>query len=170
MSAQSTCSHEHLAVPGLLPSIRAVFTAARLSAPDADDLTQATCLKALAKASQFKPSGDQADQLSVAKQFRAWVFAIARRILIDFWRARLSSPCSSAVDFAAIPSGGLGLVAEVDERLSPDHRRILECLELGISQRETASCLGLSEPTVSRRMGEIRSSLRPLFPEWQDAQ
>ena len=126
----------------------------RLTGQDAahsEDVVQETLLRAWRKADVLDQS-----QGSV----RAWLFTVARNIVIDEWRTKRSRselPVADVPDVAdeADRTDGLilsWLVAEALSTLSNDHRAVLlECYYRGVSVAEAARRLGIPEGTVKSR-------------------
>ncbi|HEX2902915.1 MAG TPA: sigma-70 family RNA polymerase sigma factor [Jatrophihabitans sp.] len=90
---------------------------------------------------------------------RGWLYTVARRIVIDEWRARSARP----EQLVAEPPESIGtdhtdalvqsrLVADALQRLSTEHRAVLvEMFYRRSSVRETAQRLGIAEGTVKSR-------------------
>lgn len=104
---------------------------------------------------------------------RAWLFTVARHLVIDEWRSRrhqqeipaADPPETSEPDStdAVLQSW---LVAEALGRLSADHRRVLvECFYRGCSVSEAASRLGVPEGTVKSRTHYALRALRLVLQE-----
>jgi len=131
----------------------------------AEDVVQETLLRA------WRNSGalDQS-QGSV----RAWLFTVARNIVIDEWRTKRSR---SELSVAEVPdvadevdrTDGLILswmVAEALSTLSADHRAVLlECYYRGDSVAEAARRLGIPEGTVKSRTHYALRALRLALEE-----
>lgn len=104
---------------------------------------------------------------------RAWLFTVARHVLIDEWRSRRSQ---RELPTAEPPETATGdetdavleswLVAEALTRLSADHRRVLvECFYCGRSVAEAARRLGVPEGTVKSRTHYALRALRLALQE-----
>ncbi|MBA2698316.1 MAG: sigma-70 family RNA polymerase sigma factor [Nocardioidaceae bacterium] len=100
---------------------------------------------------------------------RAWLFTVARNIVIDEWRTRRSQSEFSVADVpdatvADDRTDGLLLswiVAEAVTKLSPEHRAVLlECYFRGVSVAEAARRLGVPEGTVKSRTHYALRALR----------
>lgn len=90
---------------------------------------------------------------------RAWLFKVARNIVIDQWRSprtRSETPFADVPEDAAADSTDQLLlswvVADALSQLSADHRAVLlECYYRGRSVTEAAARLGVPEGTVKSR-------------------
>jgi RNA polymerase sigma-70 factor, ECF subfamily len=133
----------------------------------ADDVVQETMLRAWRNPQVLDQSQGSA---------RAWLLTVARRIVIDDWRARSRR---SEVIVAELPetvepaSGdqadrtvdGL-LVTEAMKRLSADHRAVLfECYHRGASVAEAAATLGVPPGTIKSRTHYALRALREALQE-----
>jgi RNA polymerase sigma-70 factor (ECF subfamily) len=104
---------------------------------------------------------------------RAWLYTVARRIVIDEWRTtrhrhetvtdRLpEQPVSDAADQIA----NREIVAAAMQRLSQDHREVLrECYLRGSSVAQAAEALGIAQGTVKSRTHYALRSLRLAIDE-----
>jgi RNA polymerase sigma-70 factor, ECF subfamily len=129
----------------------------------AEDLVQATCLRAVERADQFVP-GTRLDR---------WLFAILRSIWLSEIRVRRISEGGRFVD-AKDPLGTDGeqaletnvLAAEVFKAIGPLPETQRETLLLvygeGYSYGEAASTLGIPIGTVISRLAAARSALVTL--------
>ena len=105
---------------------------------------------------------------------RAWLFTVARNIVIDEWRTRRSQ---SELTVAEVPEVGdpgdhtdqlllSWVVAEAITKLSPDHRAVLlECYYRGAPVAEAARHLGVPEGTVKSRTHYALRALRLALEE-----
>ena len=129
----------------------------------ADDLVQATCLRAIERADQFVP-GTRVDR---------WVFAILRSIWLNEIRARRIREGGGFVDAEeALTTDGARaietniLAAEVFRaigQLSQAQREtVLLVYGEGYSYVEAASALGIPVGTVMSRLAAARSALAKL--------
>jgi RNA polymerase sigma-70 factor (ECF subfamily) len=90
---------------------------------------------------------------------RAWLFTVARRIVIDEWRSprRRSEIITDEVPEQSSPDTTdralqSWLVADALRELSEDHRQVIvECYYRGRSIAEAARVLGIAEGTVKSR-------------------
>jgi RNA polymerase sigma-70 factor (ECF subfamily) len=109
---------------------------------------------------------------------RAWLFTVARRLVIDDWRSHRAH--------AEIPTDEVPerdhpedatdrllqswVVAEALERLSTDHREVIvECYYRGASVAEAARHLGIPEGTVKSRTHYALRALRLVLEEMGEA-
>ena len=105
---------------------------------------------------------------------RAWLFTVARNIVIDEWRSRRAH---SETPVADVPEGGAEedatdqlllswVVADAVTRLSPDHRAVLlECYYRGRPVSEAARRLGVPEGTVKSRTHYALRALKLALEE-----
>lgn len=104
---------------------------------------------------------------------RAWLFTVARNIVIDEWRSRRSRTEMLVAD---VPEQGTDdetdklllswVVAEAVIQLSPDHRAVLlECYYRGRPVSEAARLLGVPEGTVKSRTHYALRALRLALEE-----
>jgi len=105
---------------------------------------------------------------------RAWLFTVARNIVIDEWRSRRSRQELAVADVPE-PSETTDdteqlllswVVAEAITRLSPEHRAVLlECYYHGQPVAEAARRLGVPEGTVKSRTHYALRALRLALEE-----
>jgi RNA polymerase sigma-70 factor, ECF subfamily len=130
----------------------------------AEDVCQETLLRAWRNASLLDES-----QGSV----RAWLFTVARNIVIDEWRTRRAR---SEFAVAEVPDDGVDdgsdqvllswVVAEALTKLSTDHRAVLlECYYRGRPVSEAAQRLGVPEGTVKSRTHYALRALKLALEE-----
>ena len=106
---------------------------------------------------------------------RAWLFTVARNIVIDDWRSRRARP---EVPVAEVPEQRRGdddgtdqlllswVVAEALTHLSEDHRAVLlECYYRGRSVADAGRLLGIPEGTVKSRTHYALRALRLALEE-----
>ena len=132
----------------------------------AEDLSQAACLRALEKASMFKKG----------TQFDRWIFRIAQRLWIDEVRK-----------IAVRRGGGLSSINEIDlvdpqanpERQLMDREVVMSVMRLpeaqraaillvyveGYSYREAAEILGIPVGTVMSRLSVARGKLVQILKD-----
>lgn len=104
---------------------------------------------------------------------RAWLFTVARRLVIDDWRSRRSRPETLTEEPPERPGDDEGerllqswVVLEALRRLSPDHRAVLvECYYRGRSVAEAARVLGVPAGTVKSRTHYALLGLRLALQE-----
>jgi RNA polymerase sigma-70 factor (ECF subfamily) len=131
----------------------------------AEDVVQETLLRAWRNFSTLDES-----QGSV----RAWLFKVARNIVIDEWRTKRSQ---SEIAMAELPEV-VGdddrtdqlllswVVADAFTRLSPEHRAVLvECYYRGASVAEASRRIGVPEGTVKSRTHYALRALRLALEE-----
>ena len=131
----------------------------------AEDVAQETLLRAWRNAAVLEKS-----QGSV----RAWLFTVARNIVIDEWRTKRSQ---SELTVAEVPDVVRTddqtdqlllswLVAEALTKLSTDHRAVLlECYYRGLSVAEASQRLGVPEGTVKSRTHYALRALKLALEE-----
>nr|WP_283818561.1 sigma-70 family RNA polymerase sigma factor [Jatrophihabitans telluris] len=130
--------------------------AVRLTGGDraaAEDVVQETLLRA------WKQTDNPVFADNHSRAARTWLYTVARRIVIDEWRARKVRPEKLVSDVPE--SGGADyteqlvesrLIADALARLTPDHRAVLvEMYYRRSSVREAAARLGIAEGTVKSR-------------------
>ncbi len=131
----------------------------------AEDVVQETMLRAWRHSSALDGS-----QGSV----RAWLFTVARNIVVDEWRSRRVRPELTVADPPEAPGAGdrtdelllSWVVADALTRLSADHRAVLvECYYKGLSVAEAARRLGVPEGTVKSRTHYALRALRLALEE-----
>jgi len=105
---------------------------------------------------------------------RAWLFTVARNIVIDEWRTKRSQ---SEVSVAEVPEGSTSgdqtdqlllswVVAEAITKLSAEHRSVLlECYYRGCPVAEAAHRLGIPEGTVKSRTHYALRALKLALEE-----
>ena len=104
---------------------------------------------------------------------RAWLFTVARNIVIDQWR---SPRTHSETPVADVPDDGTGdetdqlllswVMAEALCQLSPEHRAVLlECYYRGRSVAEAATRLGVPKGTVKSRTHYALRALKLALEE-----
>ncbi len=104
---------------------------------------------------------------------RAWLFTVARRLVIDDWRSarnRRESVHADVPDRAVVDESEQVLqqwvVAQALTRLSAEHRAVLrECYFAGRSVADAARTLGIPEGTVKSRTHYALMNLRLALQE-----
>lgn len=104
---------------------------------------------------------------------RGWLLTTARHLAVDQWRARSVRPELVTDLLPEVPTGdGIDdalqalLIQEALERLSPDHREVIEeCFLRGRSVREAAARLGVPVGTVKSRTHYALRALRLVLQE-----
>ena len=133
----------------------------------AQDVVQETLLRAwrnLAGLDQLDGSG------------RGWLFTVAKRIVIDEWRAASRRPAVSTdhvpeqlVEDTTQQTVDRHLVRNALRTLSTEHRQVLfECYFRGASVAEAASTLGLPTGTVKSRTHYALHALRQAIDAMGD--
>jgi RNA polymerase sigma-70 factor, ECF subfamily len=130
----------------------------------AEDVVQETFLRAW-----------RAPAVLASSSPRAWLFTVARNIVIDAHRARSSRAPEVLIEPAAetvADDGGIAQalmryeVLEALESLSPAHRDVIVVVFYqGRSMADAALVLGIPEGTVKSRCYYAMRSLRVLFQE-----
>ncbi len=139
---------------------------------DPQDLVQKVWLRAVQAFERFDPR---------SRSFRAWVFTIAKNILLECFRQLRNAPQG---DPDAGPSTRLRVlgslpdeVTSITDRLARDEsiQRFVDCVEKqdaedrrililcgleGASSRDVAALLGLSTEAVAKRWQRLRARLR----------
>jgi RNA polymerase sigma-70 factor (ECF subfamily) len=104
---------------------------------------------------------------------RGWLYTVARRIVIDEWRARRTRPETVTADVPDLPVADEAqqvvdrqVVAAAMSTLSPEHRAVLrECYLRGASVAEAAETLGIPPGTVKSRTHYALRALRLALEE-----
>ena len=130
----------------------------------AEDVVQETLLRAWRHPKVLDQSGSSA---------RAWLFTVARHLVIDEWRkgrSRLEAPTAELPERPTADDVDARLQAwEVNEamrQLSPAHREVLtECFHLGHSVQEAPHRLGIPPGTVKSRCHYALRALRLILDE-----
>ncbi len=131
----------------------------------AQDVVQETLLRAWRHPAMLDRSPDH---------LRAWLFTIARNLVIDEWRARRTHREYVTADPPERATGDdevdrllqSWMVAEAVSRLSVEHRAVLlECYYRGRTVAEAAHRLGVPEGTVKSRTHYALKALRLALEE-----
>ncbi|MGZ4610258.1 MAG: sigma-70 family RNA polymerase sigma factor [Actinomycetes bacterium] len=104
---------------------------------------------------------------------RAWLFTVARRIVVDEWRSARSR---RELTVAELPEAAAAdhvdamldewIVAEALDRLTPEHREVIvECYYRGRSTAEAAEALRIPVGTVKSRTHYALRALRLAMQE-----
>ena len=152
---------------GHLPRLRRFALALSGDPVEADDLVQEVCLKALAKAHQFRPD----------TRLDSWLFRIAQNAWFDrqkSWRARKDHHVFvEDIDELTDPTAGSEVaeqavnLAEVSRAITqlPDELSVLivlVCID-GQSYQEAAKTLELPVGTVMSRLARARKQLHQVL-------
>jgi RNA polymerase sigma-70 factor (ECF subfamily) len=130
----------------------------------AQDVVQETLLRAWRHPEVLDPERGPA---------RAWLFTVARRLVIDDWR-RARTRGETVTDVLPEQPGTddheraleSWVVAEALRQLSPEHRDVLvQCYYRGCSAAEAAATLGIPEGTVKSRTHYALLRLRLALQE-----
>ena len=141
--------------------------ALRLTSGDrarAEDVVQETLLRAWRSPRILEAGADER---------QAWLFTVARHLVIDEWRSsrsrleittdQLPEPTTRDETDAALQTW---LVADALQRLSTDHRQVLvECYFHGRSVADAAERLGVPAGTVKSRTHYALRALRLVMQE-----
>ncbi len=130
----------------------------------AEDVLQETLLRALRNHRRLEESRGSV---------RAWLFTVARNIVIDEWRADRAHRESPVADVPDVPAGDEvdrllqgWVVADALRSLTPEHRAVLvECYYRGASVADAAARLGVPEGTVKSRTHYALKALRLVLQE-----
>lgn len=124
----------------------------------ADEAVQETFLRAVRAKPGFDPQRGA---------IRTWLFAIARRVIVDLARARSAHPSQELDPNKAAATDEIEKamrswdVEEALRRLGPDHRVVvIEIYYRGRASRDLAQQLGLPEGTVRSRLYYALRALR----------
>jgi RNA polymerase sigma-70 factor, ECF subfamily len=104
---------------------------------------------------------------------RSWLYTVAKRIVIDDWRAArrrpeviTDAPPERAIDDATDQAVDRQLLIAAVRQLSAEHRQVLlECYFRGRSVAEAASALQIPEGTVKSRTHYALHALRAAISE-----
>ena len=145
----------------------AVLSFIRRYVPDqqtAEDLTQETFLRVWKRPTALDPTGNP----------RAYLLTTARNLITDRWRSKPPEARQSAEELAQLPATGDDidaamtgiLVAEALQRLTPDHRAVVQLLFYDSwTVTETATLLAIPPGTVKSRSYYALKALRTALDE-----
>jgi RNA polymerase sigma-70 factor, ECF subfamily len=131
----------------------------------AEDVVQETLLRAWRHRAVLE---------SAPPALRAWLYKVARNIVIDEWRSRRAQLETSVADVPEATTGDdaddrlllAWVVAEAVTRLSAEHRAVLlECYYRGRPVAEAARRLGVPEGTVKSRTHYALRALKLALEE-----
>lgn len=128
----------------------------------AEDLVQATMVRALERRATFRAGGS----------VRGWLFAILRNVFVDGRRSDRAGQAREAAVAGlrqeAVPAGQegavrLGQVRDAFHQLPEEQRAALHLVAIeGLSYRDAADALGIPQGTLMSRIGRARAALRAL--------
>ena len=149
----------------LVPRLRRFAYSLTGSMPDADDLVQAACERALKSADQFQPG----------TRMEGWLFRIVQNLWLDQRRrARVRGTAVDPED-AGLSDHGRGASLPEDrlmlartraamDTLPEAQRAVLALVAIeGQSYRDAAETLGVPVGTVMSRLARARETLLPLL-------
>ncbi|WP_040883732.1 sigma-70 family RNA polymerase sigma factor [Janibacter sp. HTCC2649] len=131
----------------------------------AEDVVQETLLRAWRNHDRLEESRGSV---------RAWLFTVARNIVIDEWRTKRTQSELSVAEVPEVREPGdqtdqmllSWVVADALLGLSPDHRAVLvECYFKGASVAQAAHRLGIPDGTVKSRTHYALQALRLRLQE-----
>jgi RNA polymerase sigma-70 factor (ECF subfamily) len=145
----------------VLPRLRRFARGLTGKATDADDLVQAACERALARAHQYE----------AGTRFDSWMFRIVQTIWIDQVRARDVRKEDGDVAEERLGSDepvrriearlALAEIRLAVERLPPDQRTTLMLVTVeGLSYKEAAVVAGVPVGTIMSRLARARTALQ----------
>jgi RNA polymerase sigma-70 factor, ECF subfamily len=138
-------------------AVRHYFRAATGSAELAEDLAQDVFVRVVRGAGEYEPR----------ERERAWLFQIARNILLDYRRRLAARPSSSGVPAEPVVPATQALSTDLDSALArlPDTERDAFLLaELGgLTYDEIARALQITVPAVRSCIYRARLALRTLL-------
>ncbi|WP_139251477.1 RNA polymerase sigma factor [Kaistia soli] len=158
-------SHDDVRL-GLRPSLPALWRFALVlsrSRDTADDLVQATCVRALERAGQYEP-GTRLDR---------WLFSILHSIWVNEVRSRKVRQGSGVIDaeLALIFDGrqaietnilAAQMLAAIGKLPEPQREAVLLVYAEGFSYQEAATFLGIPIGTIMSRLAAARGRLAEL--------
>ena len=144
----------------VLPRLRRFARGLAKAAADADDLVQAACERALARAHQYEEG----------TRFDSWMFRIVQTIWIDQLRSREVRKEDGDIAEERLGSDApvrrieariaLAEVKEAVERLPADQRAVLMLVTVeGLSYKEAAAAAGVPIGTIMSRLARARIAL-----------
>ena len=145
----------------VLPRLRRFARGLAGSASEADDLVQAACERALARAHQFQEG----------TRFDSWMFRIVQTIWIDQLRARDVRKEGGDVEDERLGSDtavrsvearlALSEVRRAVDRLPAEQRSVLMLVTVeGLSSKEAAEVAGVPVGTIMSRLARARIALQ----------
>jgi len=157
-------AHDDPDILGQLDALRRYARVLTRDAEAADDLVQATFVRARERRATFREGAD----------VRVWLMAILRNLFIDDRRSALAARARDRAwadtrpAFVAPSGEGAARLAQLRAAflsLGPDQREALQLVAVeGLSPAEAAQVLGIPAGTVMSRVGRARAALRA----WED--
>jgi RNA polymerase sigma-70 factor (ECF subfamily) len=147
------------------------FCAHRLSGREAaEDATQAVFMRAIGALPECKHPD----------AVRAWLFGIARHVVLDAYRANRRGAGAVSLDLAPNPAADLedrspsperlalaaeehGRVRRARAHLTPDERELLDLLQQELTDKEIAEILGRRHGAIRTAHWRLRRKLRALL-------
>jgi RNA polymerase sigma-70 factor (ECF subfamily) len=137
----------------LLPRLRRFARGLAKTVADSDDLVQAACERALARAHQWQPG----------TRFDSWMFRIVQTIWIDQMRARAVRGEADAIDPEAQPTDESVRRAEARMSLEAVQRAVLMLVTVeGLSYKEAAETLDVPIGTIMSRLARARAAVQSM--------
>ncbi len=147
----------------LVPKLRRFALTLAGNQPDADDLVQSACVKALRNAAQFR-EGTRMD---------SWMYRIIQTLWIDDCRRAKTRGAQIDPEVVSLSDGGRGARLPEDRMMLdtarhamsalPENQRVVLSLVAieGMSYKETAEVLEVPVGTVMSRLSRAREALLP---------
>ena len=136
-----------------------VYVARRVDPGDADDIVQSVMVKLLERRAEIGP-----------ESVRAWLFAVTRNAVAEYYRQRRPSIDVDTIDLASSEEvndtiGALSDCLDPVLRMLPDtDADVLRRVDLeGEAQTELAAKLGVPLSTLKSRVQRARTKLRAAF-------
>ena len=124
---------------------------------DAEDVTHEACIKLARSIAQFR----------FESAFYSWLYRLVLNTAYDYLRSRSRAPESRedvpeiAIDTTAEPEILLRQVMQQIDRLGKDMpETVLLVIGEGLTHKEAADVLGVSESTISWRLHEVRKEMK----------
>ena len=155
-----------IALPALLPALRAYGRTLARNTSAADDLVQEALWRALRSEEQFHPGTD----------LRAWVFSILRNVWLGQLRldgrerrAMAGRDIEKSIQADQTDRMELSNLSRAMETLPVSYREALMLVGAhGMTNAQAAAVVGVAEGTIKARVSRARASLRALLPRGED--